>query len=78
MAEYYGIYDYRKHSALYIATLAYGLPESSRSRMNLNDTKATFEQLMLASISDSLAWLKWSKTKNAQNGLDMPSALGTI
>ena len=59
MAETYGIYDYKAMKPSLIATLAVGLPESSRIVRKFSKISLTIDQLLLAVIADSLNGLIW-------------------
>ena len=80
MAEYYRIYDYRSLSVELAATFSVGLMarEDSRIRMKLTGEKVPLSAMLLARISDTLAWIKWSKTKDGQSGTNRPIELVRI
>ena len=59
LAETYGIYDYKSMKPSLIATLAVGLPESSRVVRKFSKMPLTIDQLLLAMIEDSLNGLIW-------------------
>lgn len=59
MAETYGIYDYKAYSPNYIGTLAVGLPESSRIHRKYSKCDLTTDQILLATIADSVNKLIW-------------------
>lgn len=54
MAETYGIYDYKAMKPSLIATLAVGLPESSRIMRKYSGVNLTLDQMLLALIADSI------------------------
>ena len=54
LAETYGIYDYKAHKPTLIATLAVGLPESSRIVRKYSNMTLTTDQMLLSLIADSL------------------------
>ena len=54
MAETYGIYDYKAMKPSLIATLAVGLPESSRVMRKYSGVSMTMDQMLLALIVDSI------------------------
>lgn len=78
MAEYYNIYDYRAHKASYIAKLAYGLRDDSRSKLAHSKYKVPLETMMIAKILDSCSFLVWSKTEDAQHGANRPESMVKI
>lgn len=43
--------------------------------MYLTEQKITFEQSLLAVIADNLAFLSWTKTKDAENGMNRPESI---
>ena len=59
LAETYGIYDYRAMKPSLVATLAVGLPESSRVVRKISGFNLTIDQMLLAMIEDSLNGLTW-------------------
>lgn len=59
LAETYGIYDYKAMKPSLIATLAVGLPESSRVMRKYSGLSLTIDQMLLAMIEDSLNGLIW-------------------
>ena len=59
LAETYGIYDYKAMKPSLIATLAVGLPESSRVMRKYSGIPLSIDQMLLAMIEDSLNGLIW-------------------
>lgn len=43
--------------------------------MKISGQKVDTQTLMLAGIVDRLSWLVWSKTKDAQSGLNRPKSV---
>ena len=74
-AETYHIYDMRKMSVPYIATLATGLKNNSRIMMSVNGLKVELNTLLLAHIADNTAINTWFKTKDAQYGNNRPPSM---
>lgn len=74
-AEIYHIYDWRKIPIKLAATLAVGLPNSSRSKMALSGLPCEMDTLLLAAIADRLSLLVWAKTKDAQKGRNRPQMI---
>lgn len=74
-AEYYHIYDFMQFPLSYVATLVYELPEYSRTKLALSSMDFSFEQMLLASITDSLKLLVWSKTPDASTGANKPPSI---
>lgn len=64
LAETYGILDYRSHPLKLIATLAYGLRDDSRIKMEMAGVPADEQTLLLTRISDQLTCAYWSDKRN--------------
>lgn len=77
-AETYHIYDWRSAPFPLVATLAAGLREDSRSKLLLAGQKVSFETQLAAGIYDKLAFLAWTKTKDAQNGRNCPEPIAVM
>jgi len=59
LAETYGIFDYRALPVPLLATLAAGLREESRSKMNLAGSKIRRSEILLAAAVDRLSTIAW-------------------
>ena len=75
LAETYNIYDYRSLPARTVATLAAGLRDNSRIMLKMSDQSVSFERLMLIKIYDTVNWIAWTKTKDAQKGRRAPESM---
>ena len=75
LAETYGVFDYRSLPARMVATLAGGLRDSSRIKMKMTGEVLNFEQVLLVNIFDAVNWLRWSRTRAAQENGDPPKRL---
>lgn len=75
MAETYHVYDLESLPALTIATLACGLRGNSRIMAKMSGFSVPLDTYLLATISDSLRWLQWSKTKDAAKKKKPPGRL---
>ncbi len=75
LAETYHIYDYKSLPLTRVATFAVGLRENSRIKMKMNDTNYSLDTLLMAFIADKLSLLVWSRTKEAQEGLNRPNSI---
>ena len=75
LAETYGIYDYRRLPVKQAAIFASGLRRNSRIRMRAASMQYSLESMLLASITDSLAFIAWSKTEGAKNGTGRPQQI---
>ncbi len=75
LAETYQIYDYRQLPPLQVAVFAIGLRDDSRIKMKLSGAKVPPDILLLAGIIDRLNLLLWTKTKDAEKGLNRPKPI---
>ena len=75
LAETYGIYDYRKFGARYIATLVSGLRHDSRVSIAMAGIPAPMNTMLLARLVDDASFLAWTKTKDAQNNKNRPKSV---
>ena len=62
MAETYGIYDYKEIKPSIVATLAVGLPDSSRIKRKYSGVNLTLEQMLLAMIVDGINLSIWQRS----------------
>lgn len=67
-AETYHVLNYRELPLQLVVTLLFGLRENSRVKMHISNTKLTIEQIISSIMADSLQFLAWTKTKEAQKG----------
>lgn len=74
MAEYYGIFDYRQHEALYIATLVTGLRAGSRVKTAIGGGKVPVDLLLQAVQADRLGLLFWAQTEDGQKNRNRPKS----
>lgn len=75
LAETYHIYDYRQLPAAKVAVFSLGLRDNSRIKKLLTKQPIDLDRLLLASISDKLSYLLWSKTKDGVNGRNRPKSI---
>lgn len=75
LAETYHIYDYKRLPALTVAVLAVGLKEDSRIKMQMSGRKVPMMTILTAAIFDQLSFIAWSKTKDAEKGINRPKLL---
>lgn len=59
LAETYGVFDRRAIPAKLLGTLAAGLRDESRSKMNLHGQKAPRMEVLLAAIVDGINRVTW-------------------
>lgn len=78
-AETYHIFNYRDLPVLQAATLAIGLRPDSRIKQKLSGMNGSRELMLLAAAVDRLSLLVWSKTTDAERGINKPvSVLATL
>lgn len=75
LAEYYHIYNYKKIPLSTVAVLTRGLREDSRVMMCMGGEKGDFKTKLFALMTDYLAFITWSKTKDAQKGINAPKSI---
>lgn len=75
LAETYGILDYKSLPARTVATFASGLRNSSRIMQKMSDMPYSVEDMMLVKIYDTVNWLAWTKTKDAEKGGRPPETM---
>lgn len=75
MAETYGIFDIKRVPVKLLATLAVGLREDSRVKRAKTGTTYDDNTVLTAFIADLLQMLLWSRTKDAQDGLNQPDSI---
>lgn len=51
-----------------VSTLVFGLKDDSRLKKKISGTRLSVEQMLSAMTVDSLNFLAWTKTKDAQRG----------
>lgn len=75
-AETYGVYDWRSLPLVTAATLAQGLPASSRVARKLTGTRTTDDRtVLLAVIADKLAHIAWMFSKDGADGINHPPSI---
>lgn len=75
LAETYHLFDYRQLPLTKVAVFALGLRDDSRIKMRMSRSKINLEQMLLASISDKLAFILWSKTEDGQRNRNRPQSI---
>lgn len=75
LAETYHVLDYRGLPPKLVAVLCSGLSDNSRIKRKVAGRKLNLEQYLLAALVDRASLLVWSKTKDAQKGLNKPKSL---
>lgn len=75
MAETYHILDWRALPARLAATLATGLRDNSRVKMQYSGAKAGTDTLLLATCADALKILVWQNTKDGRKGHNPPKSI---
>lgn len=75
MAETYGVFDFYSLPAPLAATLAVGLRDDSRIKIKLSGMKIDQTLYLIAALFDKVNWLCWTKTEDAQRGVNMPKRI---
>lgn len=75
LAETYQIYNYRELPPSQVAIFCIGLRDDSRIKMKLSGAKVSPNILLLSGIIDRLNLLLWTKTKDAEKGLNKPKSI---
>ena len=75
LAETYQIYNYKQLPPSTVAIFSIGLREDSRIKMKLSGAKVSPNILLLSGIVDRLNLLLWTKTKDAEKGLNKPKPI---
>lgn len=75
MAEIYGVFDWRALPLATAATLAQGLPPSSRVARKLSGLAADNTELLLAIIADRVGHIAWMFSKDGQDGNNHPTSI---
>lgn len=77
-AETYHVLDFHTLPARLAATLAAGLPDTSRIRMKMTGTRATALLLLQAAILDRLSLLVWMQTKDGRKNRRRPKSIAEL
>lgn len=77
-AETYHVLDWRSLPVRLAATLAAGLPETSRIRMKMAGVKTSASLLMQAAMVDRLSLLVWMQTKDGQKNRRRPKSVAEM
>jgi hypothetical protein len=75
LAETYQIYNYRQLPPSTVAIFSIGLRDDSRIKMKLSGAKVSPNILLLSGIVDRLNLLLWTKTKDAEKGINKPKSI---
>lgn len=75
MAETYQIYDYRRVPCTTLGTLAAGLRDDSRIKMEMGGVKANVETLLLANVLDTVRLMVWMQTEDGTKGRNRPKSI---
>lgn len=75
MAETYKIYEYRRLPLQRVAVFVLGLRDDSRLKLKLSGQHYSTDTILLSGIFDRLNWLSWTKTQDAQKGINKPKSI---
>ena len=74
-AETYHVFDWKALRPSLAATLAVGLRDDSRIKMQLSGLHVPPDRLLLAAAVDRLSLLVWMETKDGQKGRNRPPSI---
>lgn len=77
-AETYHVLDWRSIPVRLAATLAAGLPETSRIRMKMSGVETSTPMLLQAAMLDRLSLLVWMQTKDGQKNRRRPKSVAEM
>lgn len=75
MAETYGVMDWRQLPLVTAATLAQGLPASSRVARHFSHNCVDDETILLAIIADRVGHIAWMFSEDGSNGKNHPPSI---
>ena len=75
LAETYGVFDYKALPLKTAAALAVGLHDDSRAKLKLSGDRYGFDRRLQMLIYDRLNWLRWAKTRDGANNINIPLPL---
>lgn len=78
LAETYHVLDYRGLSPKLVAVLCSGLSKDSRIKKKISNRKLSVEETLLAALVDRASFVAWTKTKDAQRGVNRPKSVLAI
>ena len=59
----------------FVATLTFGLSDTSRTKKKLSKQKLSLEEMLLAIVADRLGVLIWQQTKDGHKGRNHPKSI---
>lgn len=74
-AETYHVLDLDALDVRLAATLAAGLPPTSRIRRKLGGSEYSADTILLASAVDNLALIRWLNTTDGEKGINRPESV---
>jgi hypothetical protein len=75
LAEVYHMFNYEEYPPILVGTLLFGLRDDSRVKMALSGQNVSLDRYLMARAVDELAFLSWTKTKDAQNNRHRPKSI---
>ena len=75
LAETYGIYSFEALPVATLAVLSSGLRGNSRIYQKMTGAKGARMEMLVAAAVDRLSLLLYSKTKDAQDGINPPRSI---
>lgn len=75
LAETYGVMDWRSLPVKRAATLAAGLRSDARIVQKMSGMNISIDTMLRAYAADKIAFIAWSKTKDAQHNAGRPESV---
>lgn len=75
LAETYHILNYEELPPLLVATLVFGLKPDSRLNIKMRGDTLSTTMSLQAMMVDALNWIVWSKTADAEDGINRPESV---
>ena len=75
LAQFYGVFDWRRLPLRTAATLADGLPITSRTKTRTAGITVPFDMFLLAMAIDNLSMLCWLNSEDGAKGRNKPEML---
>lgn len=75
LAQFYGIFDYKRLPLRTVATLTDGLPLSSRTKTRMVGITVPLDTFLLAMAIDNLSMLCWLNSEDGAKGKNKPEPI---
>lgn len=74
-AEFYHVFNWRALPVRFAATLAFGLPDCSRTKLRLSGFELPINTMLIASAVDALNLLCWMQSEDGRSGTNRPKSV---